>query len=134
MEAKNSQRLDRALQTIGGLLLAVVGWISVNGLDAIAETQKAVEANARDIVEIKASRHTAADARADSQKTADAILAVWKEVAAIKETVASMPKDTPPPWLKDQIEANRRLLEAITQRMAALERAVDRLDQRGKPN
>jgi len=56
-----------------------------------------------DLAEIKANRFTSQDA-----------LDVWKEIADIRETMASLPTDVPPKWLLDQF--NELKLEVRTLR------------------
>ena len=41
-------------------------------------------------------------------------LEVWKEIAAIKQELASMPKEVPAPWFKAQVDELKADLAALT--------------------
>lgn len=66
--------IERVLQTVGGLLLAIVTWIAASTLDD-------VRANRETLIAVKANRFTAEDGKQ-----------VWAEIAAIRSDLARLPQ------------------------------------------
>jgi len=92
--------LDIVLAFLVAISSATAGW----GAKAVIDLQNRVTA-------IEASRFTAAMG-----------LEVWQEIAAVKQSLAALPREVPPKWFIDRVDALDRKLESIDDRLQQIER------------
>lgn len=72
----------------------------------------------KDLAEIKGNRFTSSDG-----------LAVWKEIAQIREQIAKLPNEFPPKWFIERLD---KLEQSMDRRLSSLEAKFD-AHQREKP-
>lgn len=77
--------MGRVLQTVGGILLTICTALSSYTITQVIE-------NANRITAIEANRYSSQDAKDDQQRTSEAVKAIWKEIAAIREDLAGRPR------------------------------------------
>lgn len=109
-EQQNTWAL-RVIDMVIGVVLVLAMFI-VKGIN---DDQKQMAVTQSRILErmaaIEASRFTATDG-----------LDVWKAMASIKEQIASMPTEVPPPWFKEQVDGIGARLDRIEIRLNVMDR------------
>ena len=125
--ADKKATIDRLLQTVGGLLLAILAWTVGRTVSQLDDVMESARTNSTRITAIESSRFTAANA-----------LEVWQAIAALKTEMATIA--SPAAWLKESVAEQKqsiseakRLLEELSKRMSGVERAVERIEAR-RPN
>lgn len=83
----------RLLDVVFGLLLLVTSGSVGFAVKSGVELHKEVEVINSRLVAVEASRFTASDG-----------LAVWKEIADVRERIARMPTEVPPAWFVERVD------------------------------
>lgn len=82
---ENIVTTTRVLQTVGGVLLTICTAISSYTVTKVID-------NASRLTAIEAGRYTSKDAKEDQQRISESTKAVWKEISAIRQDLASRPR------------------------------------------
>ncbi len=86
--------------------LGVAGWTATKVVD-LSERMSAIEGN----------RFTSADG-----------LEVWKEIAAVRESIAAMPNEVPPDWFKAEVDEVKAKQIEIVERLIRVEERLKNHD------
>lgn len=132
-------RVDRALQTLGGLLLTVCLALAGYGLkQAVTNSERITETNGTMATAIARSQALFLEAINKIDNRLSAIEAnrftvasgaeLWREIASIRENLAKIPMENPPTWLKEQLSTLTKTAEAQAARLNEIERTLARLE------
>ena len=111
-----------AVVLLTALLTLILGVMSYSTTVTNATSKELANIQAS-VAGIHASRFDAADG-----------LAVWQEIAAIREDIAALPKEFPPPWFIDRVDAIDDKADKIIELDHRLIRVEDKLDLLLKSN
>ena len=115
--SEQSERRDKVWRMLD-IVLAIV---LTSGMGVLGYQQQVLMAHGEQLAAIAASRFDSSDG-----------LEVWKEIAALRQDIAVLPREVPPKWFVEKVDKLELALEKISAKLSELDRELDKTRNNGK--